>query len=245
MTALVRTGSELIIGPWAHGGFLNNDQPGSKGKPEAVRSKFDSKRLLLDFLHALHLKPDVQGDSGQLVQQLAARTAQQASETIGPQPVQDAGDRHGSASASSTGNGESGSDAARAGPDAQSAARPAVHYFVMGHKGHWASCNCWPPPDVTGQHRLFLGPAAGAAGTTEQPAGSGDALVFDDDAAQHAMLQAAAPAQHCRWQHTVSRQKHFKVWRNCPQTQPSCHWLARMVLCADALLTYRAKGSAC
>ncbi|KAK9813975.1 hypothetical protein WJX73_007604 [Symbiochloris irregularis] len=58
-------GSNLVIGPWAHGGFLNNDQPGAKGKPAKVRSKFDSKRLLLDFLHALRLKPDDKASSSQ------------------------------------------------------------------------------------------------------------------------------------------------------------------------------------
>lgn len=206
-------------GPWAHGGFLNNDQPGSKGKPAAVRSKFDSKRLLLDFLHALHTTLDAQDSSGQVVQQLAAQTAQQAcsaAESGSDTAAQDADDCRNPVAdpvpdPSSSGNAESSSSVSRGeetGP--QSAGEPAVHYYVMGHQGHWASCSCWPPPDVRGLHRLFLGPAAGAAGSTAQPAASG-ALTFDDNAAQHAMLQASAPAQHCRWQHTVSKQKHFKV----------------------------------
>lgn len=255
-------GTQLVIGPWAHGGFLNNDQPGPKYSK--LNTHFSIRQLAVRFLQSLpdflpgatSLDQHAAGSGKQ--QQPVAGTAQElhilgadaSCSVSGRQaaPSSAAGQTRSASTASGTPHlleqgrprpgpaVKHGFDQSRDaqsehtaaalvnnvhphvqggpqdGTDAEPGSLP-VHYYVMGHEGHWQTCPTWPPPTAPQALQLYLSMAESSSSSTSGHGSNGQqqsSVELGEKAAQHGLLSKERQQQAGRWEHRVSAKKHLK-----------------------------------
>lgn len=166
--ALLDAGSELVIGPWSHGGIVDQ----SVGKD----SSFDQPKHSMAFINrCCDHKPASKSDSvsGQSEQnpmqhgqhQLPALAAD--AHTGGRSSQQD--DQQQVLGSQTLPAKAQGSGMNRQNPSSkeeEDAASPSVHFFMMGCESHrgWRACHSWPPPRASSPPlKLYLNKADGPA----------------------------------------------------------------------------------
>lgn len=160
----VSTGSELVLGPWSHGGIVDQ----SVGQD----SSFDQPKHSVAFVN--RCCDHTPSSRSQSAASQAAQDPTQHSQQQAPTLVADADvdgrasqhDRHQLGSVQSLAADEPANGRSQQQPhskEAEDAASPSVHFFMMGDASQrgWKACHSWPPPGASSPPvKLYLSKAA-------------------------------------------------------------------------------------
>ena len=175
---LLSAGSELVLGPWSHGGLVDQSV--------AQDSSFDQPKHSMAFINRCCDHTPATATDPQQAQQPSQQPSQQPPELLDPAvPSNTDGVTQmtgGQAAFMSTQTpdpqmveGQTGFVAhpqscgmSHQSPskEEEDAASPSVHFFMMGDEAHrgWKACHSWPPPGASSLPlKLFLNKAPGPA----------------------------------------------------------------------------------
>ena len=200
--------------------MLNNDQPGPKASKQ--KSQFNTNELVLEYLRSL----STFHESGQASQQAPKMGsgngmwhARSSSSTQSPSSSDSsqAASCMDSASSSARGSSQELVQADTAAmtkgsgrfnvSGAEQDSWP-IHFYIMGHQGHWQACASWPPPAVDHTMQLFMAmpSTAPASEHTLQ-----ETRTLSEAMSQHGLLRSSRQPEACRWEHRVSKDKYMKA----------------------------------
>lgn len=197
---LFGAGSELVLGPWSHGGLVDQSV--------AQDSSFNQPKHSMAFINRCcdHTPAAAPGP----------QQPQQAQQPLQSEQAQHA--QHDPAVPSNTNGmthmteGQAGVVPAHAADpqtcgishqspskEEEDAASPSVHFFMMGDEAHrgWKSCHSWPPPSASSPPlKLFLnkapGPEAKAAKSWFRRNRMSAPVAGDEDAASQVRMSSSS-----------------------------------------------------